>query len=47
MKKYGINISSDSIQNKELGQQLRLQGLLLDSPDAESSMQILPPFTNN
>lgn len=46
MRNYGINISSDSIQNNELGQQLRLQGLLLDSPDAESSMQILPPFAN-
>src|SRR3546814_10239505 len=32
------------IPQNELGQQLRMLGLVLDSPDAESGMLLVPPF---
>ena len=32
------------LPQNELGQQLRMLGLVLDSPDAESGMLLVPPF---
>ncbi len=41
---YGILIGRDEVASSDLGQKLRLLGLVLDSPDAESGMLVLPPF---
>ncbi|WP_127556696.1 hypothetical protein [Saccharospirillum alexandrii] len=41
---YGIAIDRHDIAHNDLGQQLRMLGLVLDSPDAESGMLLLPPF---
>jgi hypothetical protein len=41
---YGIAIDHREIGQSELGQQLRMLGLVLDSPDAESGMLLVPPF---
>lgn len=41
---YGIAVDRQDIANNDLGQQLRMLGLVLDSPDAESGMLLLPPF---
>ncbi|MEQ1768473.1 MAG: hypothetical protein ABL879_01425 [Devosia sp.] len=41
---YGIAIEPQKIGASDLGQQLRMLGLILDSPDAESGMLLLPPF---
>lgn len=41
---YGINVDHRDIAQSELGQQLRMLGLVLDSPDAESGMLLVPPF---
>lgn len=41
---YGIQLHRHDIENNELGNQLRMLGLVLDSPDAESGMLLLPPF---
>lgn len=41
---YGITIDRHDIVNNDLGHQLRMLGLVLDSPDAESGMLLLPPF---
>lgn len=41
---YGIAIDRYDIARNDLGQQLRMLGLVLDSPDAESGMLLLPPF---
>jgi hypothetical protein len=35
------------IPQNELGHQLRMLGLVLDSPDAESGMLLVPPFLTN
>ena len=35
---YGIALSVDNIGSSELGKQLRMLGLILDSPDAESGI---------
>jgi hypothetical protein len=42
---YGIAIDRHDIAGNDLGHQLRMLGLILDSPDAESGMLLLPPFT--
>jgi hypothetical protein len=44
---YGIALSVDNIGNSELGKQLRMLGLILDSPDAESGILLVPPFDLN
>lgn len=41
---YGIAVDRQDIARNDLGQQLRMLGLVLDSPDAESGMLLLPPF---
>ncbi|MFB9287072.1 hypothetical protein ACFFTM_01735 [Pseudoduganella plicata] len=44
---YGIAIDRHDIGGNDLGHQLRMLGLVLDSPDAESGMLLLPPFKSN
>jgi hypothetical protein len=44
MGKYGIVVDHKKISSNELGAQLRMLGLVLDSPDAESGMLLVPPF---
>ena len=44
---YGISLNHRDIAQNELGQQLRMLGLVLDSPDAESGMLLVPPFTRS
>lgn len=41
---YGIMMDHRDIPQNELGHQLRMLGLVLDSPDAESGMLLVPPF---
>ncbi|MCD9027831.1 hypothetical protein LDO26_06390 [Luteimonas sp. BDR2-5] len=41
---YGIVVDRQDIARNDLGHQLRMLGLVLDSPDAESGMLLLPPF---
>jgi hypothetical protein len=43
---YGIVVDRQDIARNDLGHQLRMLGLVLDSPDAESGMLLLPPFPN-
>lgn len=42
---YGLIIDKYDIARNDLGHQLRMLGLILDSPDAESGMLLLPPFS--
>jgi hypothetical protein len=44
LSRYGIRIGKDEVASSDLGQKLRMLGLVLDSPDAESGMLVLPPF---
>lgn len=44
---YGIAVDRQDIARNDLGHQLRMLGLVLDSPDAESGMLLLPPFPSN
>lgn len=44
MASYGISVEHHDIPQNDLGQQLRMLGLVLDSPDAESGMLLVPPF---
>jgi hypothetical protein len=44
MAAYGIAVDGRDIARNDLGVQLRMLGLVLDSPDAESGMLLLPPF---
>ena len=44
LSSYGIAIDKYEISRNELGNQLRMLGLVLDSPDAESGLLLLPPF---
>ncbi|WP_425998237.1 hypothetical protein [Caulobacter sp. DWR1-3-2b1] len=44
MAAYGIVVDHRKIDSNELGSQLRMLGLVLDSPDAESGMLLVPPF---
>lgn len=41
---YGINVDQDDVSKSDLGRKLRMLGLVLDSPDAESGMLLVPPF---
>lgn len=41
---YGVIVDYQDIATNELGHQLRMLGLVLDSPDAESGMLLVPPF---
>lgn len=41
---YGVIVDRQDIAQNDLGHQLRMLGLVLDSPDAESGMLLLPPF---
>lgn len=41
---YGVIVDGQDITRNDLGHQLRMLGLVLDSPDAESGMLLLPPF---
>ena len=41
---YGLALEGADLTASELGQQLRMLGLVLDSPDAESGMLLLAPF---
>jgi hypothetical protein len=44
MAEYGIVVDHKKIASNELGSQLRMLGIVLDSPDAESGMLLVPPF---
>lgn len=41
---YGAIVDHHDIATNDLGHQLRMLGLVLDSPDAESGMLLVPPF---
>lgn len=41
---YGLIVDYREIATNDLGHQLRMLGLVLDSPDAESGMLLVPPF---
>jgi hypothetical protein len=41
---YGIGIHRDDVNTSDLGRKLRTLGLILDSPDAESGILLIPPF---
>ena len=41
---YGIEVDVDDVDKGELGALLRMLGLVLDSPDAESGILLIPPF---
>lgn len=41
---YGIGIHRDDVNASDLGRKLRTLGLVLDSPDAESGILLIPPF---
>jgi hypothetical protein len=41
---YGIEVDVDDVAKGELGPVLRMLGLVLDSPDAESGILLIPPF---
>jgi hypothetical protein len=41
---YGIELDLHGLNDSDLGRQLRMLGLVLDSPDAESGMLLVPPF---
>lgn len=44
LAQYGVTMNHRDIPQNELGHQLRMLGLVLDSPDAESGMLLVPPF---
>jgi hypothetical protein len=44
---YGITVDYHDIAQNDLGHQLRMLGLVLDSPDAESGMLLVPPFAEH
>lgn len=44
LAQYGVGMDHRDIPKNELGLQLRMLGLVLDSPDAESGMLLVPPF---
>jgi hypothetical protein len=44
LAKYGLSVDRDDVAKSDLGQKLRMLGLVLDSPDAESGMLLIPPF---
>jgi hypothetical protein len=44
---YGVEVVTDDIATGELGRKLRMLGLVLDSPDAETGMLLVPPFSSS
>ena len=44
---YGIQVNLDVMSGSDLGRKLRMLGLVLDSPDAESGMLMIPPFSSS
>lgn len=46
LSSYGIEFDLHGLNESGLGQQLRMLGLVLDSPDAESGMLLVPPFAS-
>jgi hypothetical protein len=44
---YGIVVDHRDIAGNDLGHHLRMLGLVLDSPDAESGMLLVPPFASS
>ena len=44
LEKYGISMSVENVSSSVLGKELRMLGLILDSPDAESGILLVPPF---
>ena len=44
LAEYGIAIERDDIASTDLGRKLRMLSLVLDSPDAEGGMLLVPPF---
>lgn len=44
LSRYRLGVDIDDIAESDLGQKLRMLGLVLDSPDAESGMLLMPPF---
>jgi hypothetical protein len=47
MASFGIKVDLDDISLSDLGKTMRMLGLVLDSPDAESGMLLVPPFVKN
>jgi hypothetical protein len=47
LSQYGVTLDHRDIPQNELGHQLRMLGLVLDSPDAESGMLLVPPFRHS
>lgn len=41
---YGLQVDMDNVAKGDLGRDLRMLGLILDSPDAEGGMLLVPPF---
>jgi hypothetical protein len=41
---YGLQVDLSNMGGSDLGRKLRMLGLVLDSPDAESGMLLIPPF---
>jgi hypothetical protein len=44
---YGMEVPMEDIRVGDVGKKLRMLGLVLDSPDAESGMLLVPPFSNS
>jgi len=44
LRHYGLAVESNGVAQSDLGKNLRMLGLVLDSPDAESGMLLIPPF---
>jgi hypothetical protein len=44
LAQYGIEVDLDDVSRGELGQKLRMLGLVLDSPDAESGVLLVDSF---
>lgn len=42
--RYRLGVDTSDIADSDLGHKLRMLGLVLDSPDAESGMLLVPPF---
>lgn len=45
LKAYGIKFESNNKLYRQLSEQLRLNSLVLDTPDASSTMNLIPPFS--
>jgi hypothetical protein len=44
LESYGIRVDRANVTTGDLGKNLRMLGLVLDSPDAENGMLLVPPF---